>query len=170
MGWEETEALEIFKLLVSEFPNSANTYDSLAEVFLKTGNKEQALINYEKAVSMDPENFNAEDQIEKIKNPDKKQLSSQEKYYKVYSVQEYKDDLNQLGETITRVHPNALKFITQEELTKFIEAKKALITQHTIYAEFAWHCSAVIASLNCSHSNSDRFWQENQMVRDWSKS
>jgi C-terminal processing protease CtpA/Prc len=161
---KEMEALEIFKLLVDEFPNSANTYDSLAEVYLRTGNKEQALINYEKAVSMDPDNFNAEDQIESIKYPDKKKLTSQEKFHKVYSVQEYKDDLDQLNETIARVHPNALKFITQEELNNLIEAKKALITDKTTYAEFAWHCSAIVASINCSHSNTDRFWQENQMI------
>ncbi|MFT6335186.1 MAG: hypothetical protein ACI86M_001524 [Saprospiraceae bacterium] len=79
-------------------------------------------------------------------------------------MQEYKNDLDQLGETLTRVHPNALKFITKDELNKFIESKKALITEKTTYAEFAWHCSAVVASLNCSHSNSDRFWQENQMI------
>ncbi|MFT4536499.1 MAG: hypothetical protein ACI9P5_003875 [Saprospiraceae bacterium] len=161
---KETEALEVFKLLVAEFPNSANTYDSLAEVYLKTGKKDQALINYEKAVSMDPDNFNAEDQIEKIKNPDKKQLSPQEKFHKKYSVQDYQEDLDQLAETLTRVHPNALKFITQEELNKLIVAKKSLITEQTTYAEFAWICSAVIASINCSHSNSDRFWQENQMI------
>lgn len=166
---KESEALEIFKLLVTEFPESANTYDSLAEVYLKTGDEENALTNYEKAFSMDSDNFNAEDQIDMIKNPDKKKLSPQEKFYKIYTEQEYKDDLDQLGETMVRVHPNALKFISQKDLSQLIEDQKALITAKTTYAEFAWICSEVIASLNCSHSNSDRFWQENQMLPNESR-
>ena len=161
---KETEALEIFKLLVNEFPESSNTYDSLAEVYLKSGDKGNALINYEKAFSMDSDNFNAEDQIDMIKNPYKKKPTPQEKFYKVYTEQEYKDDLDQLGLTMVRVHPNALKFISQKNLNQLIEDQKALITAETTYAEFAWICSEIVASLNCSHSNSDRFWQENQML------
>ncbi|MBK8339273.1 MAG: serine hydrolase [Flavobacteriales bacterium] len=38
---------------------SANVYDSYAEACLKMGNKEMALINYKRALSMDPKNANA---------------------------------------------------------------------------------------------------------------
>lgn len=158
------EALEIFKVLVSDFPESPNTYDSLAEVYLGTGDAEQALVNYEKAFAMDSDNFNAEDQIEKIKNPNKKLLSPEEKFYKTYTVQEYRDDLDQLSATLLKVHPNALKFITKENFDTLIANKKALLTKQTTYAEFAWHCSEVIANINCSHTSALGFWEANKML------
>lgn len=61
------EAIEIFKLLVSEFPNSANPYDSLGEGYLKDGNEELALLNYEKSVELNPDNNYAKDQITILK-------------------------------------------------------------------------------------------------------
>jgi tetratricopeptide (TPR) repeat protein len=61
------EAIEIFKLLVSEFPNSSNPYDSLGEAYLKEGNEELSLLNYEKSVELDPKNTGAIDQINRIK-------------------------------------------------------------------------------------------------------
>jgi tetratricopeptide (TPR) repeat protein len=42
------------------FPNIANTYDSLGEAYLKSGNKELAIENYSKVLEMDPKNKNAE--------------------------------------------------------------------------------------------------------------
>ena len=61
------EAIEIFKLLVSEFPNSANAYDSLGEGYLKDGNEELALLNYEKSVELNPDNNYGKDQITILK-------------------------------------------------------------------------------------------------------
>lgn len=48
------EAIEIFKLNVEVFPKVANTYDSLGEAYLKAGNKQLALVNYKKALELDP--------------------------------------------------------------------------------------------------------------------
>ena len=45
-----TEAIEIFKLNVEAFPRSANTYDSLAEAYLSSGDRENALKYYEMAL------------------------------------------------------------------------------------------------------------------------
>ncbi len=53
------QAIEVFKLNVEAFPQSANTYDSLGEAYMNAGNKELAIKNYEKAVAMDPANTNA---------------------------------------------------------------------------------------------------------------
>ena len=69
------EAIVIFKLLVAEFPTSSNAYDSLGEAYLKNGNLELAKKNYEKSLALNPENFNAEDQIEIIMFPDKVPLN-----------------------------------------------------------------------------------------------
>ena len=48
------EAIEIFRLNVEAYPGSANTYDSLAEAYLKKGNKEEAIKYYSKAVEVNP--------------------------------------------------------------------------------------------------------------------
>ncbi len=61
------EALAIFDLLISEFPNAFNAYDSMGEAYLKAGNEELALKNYEKSVELNPKNYHAVDQITRIK-------------------------------------------------------------------------------------------------------
>lgn len=164
--WENKlpEAIAIFKLIVAEFPGSSNSYDSLAEAFLKSDNKELSLYNYEKSLALNPENFNAEDQIEKIKFPERVPDEPTVKFAKKFSVKEYKADLDQLGNTLIKVHPNALKFISNEAFWKAIEAKKALITDNTTYGEFAWHCSEIIANVNCSHTNMGSFDYEATML------
>ena len=48
------------------FPNSANTWDSLAEIALYKGDRERALELYRKALEVDPNFTNATQQIEKI--------------------------------------------------------------------------------------------------------
>ncbi len=164
--WENNvaEAIEIFKLIVAEFPNSSNPYDSLGEAYLKNGDKERSLANYEKSLALNPENFNAEDQIERIKHPEKALEKPADKFAKVFTAHEYKSDLDQLGNTLIKVHPNALKFISKKAFRKIIEEKKALITDQTTYSEFAWHCSEIIASVHCSHTSMGSFYPENEML------
>ena len=61
------DAIQIFKLLVSEFPNSSNAYDSMGEAYLKNGNEDLALLNYEKSVKLNPKNTFGIDQINRLK-------------------------------------------------------------------------------------------------------
>ncbi|MFC2185746.1 S41 family peptidase [Fulvivirgaceae bacterium LMO-SS25] len=156
-------ALKIFHLIAEEF-NSANSYDNLGEAYLMGENTELALINYRKSLKLNPENFNAEDQIELIENPEKALETPADKFAKVYSVDEYKNDLDQLGNKLLEVHPNALKFISKDDFWKTIEEKKSLIKANTTYGEFIWHCSEIIANINCSHTSLNRFFQESQML------
>ena len=58
-----TEALSIFKLNVTLYPESANTYDSLGEVQELMGDKENALLNYKKSLALNPENKSALNRI-----------------------------------------------------------------------------------------------------------
>jgi hypothetical protein len=164
--WENKvmEAIAVFKLIVSEFPKSSNSYDSLGEAYLKNGDKELSLVNYQKSLALNPENFNAEDQIERIKFPDRKPEVPTKKFARIFSDQDYKADLDQLGNTLTKIHPNALKFISKEDFWKSIESKKSLITDHTTYGEFAWHCSEIIANVHCSHTNMGSFYYEAAML------
>ena len=154
--WENNliEAIAIFELIISEFPNSANAYDSMGEAYLQAKDSIKALQYYEKALLMNPDNFQAEDIIQRIKFPNLKALTPKEKFSTVYSKKDYISDLDQLGQKLLTVHPQALKFITKEQFWKNIESKKSLITEKTTYAEFAWHCNAIIASIGCSHTAS----------------
>lgn len=58
-GGKPREALEIFKLNVLLYPDSANVYDSLAEAFEVNGQREQAVKNYRRSLELDPNNQNA---------------------------------------------------------------------------------------------------------------
>ena len=61
------EAIEVFKINVEQFPDSWNTYDSLGEAYMKDGQKEKAIANYEKSIAMNPENENGKKMLEKIR-------------------------------------------------------------------------------------------------------
>jgi CubicO group peptidase (beta-lactamase class C family) len=53
------EAIAILKLNVEFYPESANCYDSLAEAFMRSGDNEQAIINYKTSLKLNPNNQNA---------------------------------------------------------------------------------------------------------------
>jgi len=57
------DAIEIFKLNLKSYPEYANGYDSLAEAYMISGNKNLAIKNYAKSLELDPNNTNA---IEKL--------------------------------------------------------------------------------------------------------
>lgn len=62
------EALEVFKLNVSLYPQSANTYDSLAETYADLGNQDLAAKNYKRALALNPKNTAAAAYLKKLQN------------------------------------------------------------------------------------------------------
>ncbi len=60
------DALEIFKLNVYLYPASANTFDSLGEIYAELGDAVQAIKNYEQSLKLNPQNSNAAQQIKKL--------------------------------------------------------------------------------------------------------
>lgn len=60
------EAIEIFKLNVEMFPQSANAYDSLGEAYMINGDKEHAIKNYKKSLELNPQNTNAGKMLKKL--------------------------------------------------------------------------------------------------------
>jgi len=60
------DAIEIFKLNVEMFPASSNPYDSLGEAYLADNQKDLALVNYKKAVELDPKNVAAAQAVARI--------------------------------------------------------------------------------------------------------
>lgn len=161
---KDQDAFLVFKMIVSEFPNSSNAYDSYGEIYLKLGDKDQALINYKKSLALNPDNFNAEDQIEYILNPNKKPENPADKFSKVYEAVKYREDLEQLSNKLITTHPNVFKFISEKDFKKLIEEKKNQITSKTTFAEFIWYCDEIIASVNCSHTSVSGFYQEMEML------
>ncbi|HSS21265.1 MAG TPA: FKBP-type peptidyl-prolyl cis-trans isomerase [Pyrinomonadaceae bacterium] len=61
------EAIEVFKLNVEAYPQSANVYDSLGEGYLLQGDKEKAIENYQKVLEIDPNAENARKVLQKLK-------------------------------------------------------------------------------------------------------
>ncbi|MEO8568239.1 MAG: serine hydrolase, partial [Ginsengibacter sp.] len=62
-----TDALEIFKLNIYLYPASANAFDSLGETYAELGNTELAIKNYEQSLKLNPQNSNANSQIQRLK-------------------------------------------------------------------------------------------------------
>jgi tetratricopeptide (TPR) repeat protein len=60
------EAIEIFKLNVSEHPKAWNVYDSLAEAYMNKGEKELAVKNYQKSLELNPSNENGRNMLKKL--------------------------------------------------------------------------------------------------------
>jgi tetratricopeptide (TPR) repeat protein len=59
-------AIRVFRLNVSAFPGSANTYDSLGEAFMTAGDTSLAIENYRKSLILDPGNANAEEMLKRL--------------------------------------------------------------------------------------------------------
>ncbi|SMG35817.1 Tetratricopeptide repeat-containing protein [Marivirga sericea] len=154
------DAIKIFKLLVSEFPQSANAYDSLGEAYRKNGDIKLALENYRKSLELNPKNRNAESVILSIENENR----DKDKFYKVYTRKEYVADLEELADNLTTVNPHPFKFMAKEDFWKVVDAKKRFISDSTTYGEFIWHCSEIVANINCFHSSLGYFNQEREML------
>ncbi len=61
------EAIRVLQLNVEAYPQSSNVYDSLGEAYMKNGDRELAIENYEKSLKLDPANQNAVEMLKKLK-------------------------------------------------------------------------------------------------------
>jgi len=88
------EAIEIFKLNVEMFPQSANVYDSLGEAYMAHNDKELSIANYKKSLELNPNNASAKARLATLTG-EQKDVKVDPKIYDSY-VGEY-----QLGPTFT---------------------------------------------------------------------
>jgi CubicO group peptidase (beta-lactamase class C family) len=61
------DAIQVFQMNVQEYPKSWNCYDSLGEAYMKAGQKELAIENYNKSIELNPDNKNGVDMLKKLK-------------------------------------------------------------------------------------------------------
>ncbi|MCB0615917.1 MAG: tetratricopeptide repeat protein, partial [Phaeodactylibacter sp.] len=57
------DAIEVFRINTELYPEEANPWDSLAEAYLKSGDKKTALKFYRKALEIDPELPSAKEMV-----------------------------------------------------------------------------------------------------------
>ena len=60
-------AIQVFMLNAQVFPKSANVWDSLAEAYMKAGDRKMAKRYYEKSLKLDPKNEGGIENLKKIK-------------------------------------------------------------------------------------------------------
>lgn len=60
------EAVEVLKLNVEWFPESANVYDSYGEALAAAGDKENAIVNYKKSIELNPNNEGGKEMLKKL--------------------------------------------------------------------------------------------------------
>jgi CubicO group peptidase (beta-lactamase class C family) len=65
-GGHQQDAIMVFQRNVQDYPQSFNVYDSLGEAYMKTGQKELAIKNYEKSLELNPKNDNGKEMLKKL--------------------------------------------------------------------------------------------------------
>ena len=65
-SWWGDLAIAVFELNVRLFPDEANPYDSLAEAYLKKGDRAAAIERYAKALEVDPGFTHAREALDRL--------------------------------------------------------------------------------------------------------
>ena len=60
-------AIKLFELNIKEYPESANVFDSCGEAYMKNGQIDLAIENYEKSLELNPNNDNAREMLRQLK-------------------------------------------------------------------------------------------------------
>ena len=59
-------AIRIFKLNIEAYPEASNPYDSLGEAYVKAGDNDRAIVNYKKALALNPGMLSARDALDRL--------------------------------------------------------------------------------------------------------
>lgn len=67
-GGNPSGAIKVLQLNAEAYPDSANVYDSLGEAYAKSGQRQEAMVNYKKALSIDPNMASSVKALKEIEN------------------------------------------------------------------------------------------------------
>jgi ketosteroid isomerase-like protein/dienelactone hydrolase len=101
-----TEAVEIFKLNVAAYPAEFNTYDSLAEAYAASGQKEPAILNYQKSLGLNPRNTNAADALKRLEGGEEDVRRAVEKLARDFNARDAKSVMSNFAADVLLVSPN----------------------------------------------------------------
>ncbi len=79
LGYEQLEAgalkeaIAVFRLNAEKFPENGNVHDSLAEAYREAGDRERAILHYQRALFLDPDNDNAAKMLAELRRGDAEQ-------------------------------------------------------------------------------------------------
>jgi hypothetical protein len=62
------DAIEVFRLNVERFPQSWNVYDSLGEAYMRNGDRELAIKNYERSLELNPKNTGGIEALKRLRS------------------------------------------------------------------------------------------------------
>jgi len=65
------DAIRVLQASVHVFPDSWNIYNSLADAYMKKGDKEQTVKYYKKSLKLNPDNSNAKEMLKKLDKTDR---------------------------------------------------------------------------------------------------
>ena len=65
-GHQMEAARAVFTLNTEFYPNGFNTWDSLAEFYMKTGDNPKAIEYYKKSIALNPNNENGKKMLNKM--------------------------------------------------------------------------------------------------------
>jgi tetratricopeptide (TPR) repeat protein len=63
-----SQAIKVFEVNAVHFPKSSNVYDSLGEAYIKAGDIDLAIKNYQKVIELNPQNTNASSILKRLQN------------------------------------------------------------------------------------------------------
>jgi tetratricopeptide (TPR) repeat protein len=61
------DAISVFALNVEEYPDEFNPYDSLGEAYMRHGDVERAIENYERSIQLNPDNTNGVQKLSELR-------------------------------------------------------------------------------------------------------
>lgn len=67
---QRAKALDFFILNTKQYPDSYNAFDSLGDGYQRLGQKEKAIVAFKKSLSLNPDNGNAKNAIQKLTQKD----------------------------------------------------------------------------------------------------
>lgn len=73
------DAIKVFQLFVLQYPETSNAYDSLGEAYAKNNNIKEAILNYRKALKINPYSQSAARAIKKLEKLEKENPEAFEK-------------------------------------------------------------------------------------------